>query len=63
MPRVTVRAETPDGKEDTLTEYFCDWPNCPNVAEHALGVVLELRQFSAVCAAHARMLAARSTKS
>jgi hypothetical protein len=63
MPRVTVRTETPDGKEDTLSEYFCDWPDCPNVAEHLVGVVRELRKFSAVCAEHAQMLAARAKKS
>ena len=62
MPRLTVRVETPDGEDDTLTEYICDWPDCPNVAEHVLGVVRELRSFAAVCTAHAQMLAARSKK-
>jgi hypothetical protein len=62
MPRLTVRVETPDGKDDTLTEYICDWPDCPNVAEHVLGVVRELRSFAAVCTSHAQMLAARSKK-
>ena len=33
MPRLTVRVETPDGEDDTLTEYICDWPDCPNVAD------------------------------
>jgi hypothetical protein len=59
MPRVTLRAETADGKEDTLTEYICDWPDCPNVAEHVLGVVRELRAFAVVCTPHARLMAER----
>jgi hypothetical protein len=59
MPRVTLRAESPDGKEHTLTEYTCDWPDCPNVAVHVIGVVRELRAIAAVCAPHARMLAQR----
>lgn len=57
MPRITLRgAATPNGKEETLSEYICDWPDCPNVAEHVIGVVRELRSFSAVCPEHARMI-------
>jgi len=63
MPRVTLRTETADGKEDTLTEYICDWPDCPNVAEHVVGVVRELRKFAVVCAPHARLMAERSKQS
>jgi len=63
MPRVTLRAsETSSSKEETLTEYICDWPNCPNVAEHVLGVVRELRQFAAVCPDHAREMRERSPR-
>jgi hypothetical protein len=63
MPRVTLRAdESADGKEDTVSEYICDWPDCPNVAVHVTGVVRELRSFAAVCADHARMLAERSKR-
>ncbi|MGH9253891.1 MAG: hypothetical protein ACRD3C_04895 [Vicinamibacterales bacterium] len=62
MPRVTLRAaETAEEKEDTVTEYICDWPDCPNVAEHVLGVLRELRAFAAVCPEHAQLLDARST--
>ena len=61
MPRVTLRAaESSDGKDDTVSEYICDLPDCPNVAVHVVGVVRELRTFVAVCAHHARMLAERS---
>jgi hypothetical protein len=57
MPRVTLRArESADGKEDTVSEYLCDLPDCPNVAVHVVGVVRELRTVVAVCAYHARML-------
>ena len=60
MPRVTLRVpELADGKEDTVTEYICDWPDCPNVAEHVLGGIRELRAFVAVCPEHARTLAER----
>ena len=61
MPRVILRTEAPDGStEDTLSEYMCDWPDCPNVAEHVLGCVREIRAFAAVCTEHAKLLAARS---
>jgi hypothetical protein len=63
MPRVTLRAdESVDGKENTVSEYICDWPDCPNVAVHVVGVVRELRAFVAMCAEHARMLAERSKR-
>ena len=62
MPRVTLRAdELADGK-DTLSEYICDWPDCPNVAVHVIGVARELRAFVAMCADHARMVAERSKR-
>jgi len=57
MPSVTLRAIGPDSKEETLTEYICDWPDCPNVAEHVIGVIVELRAYSAVCKKHAAMIA------
>ena len=50
MPRVTLRAtDSADGKEDTVSEYICDWPDCPDVAVHVVGVVRELRTFVAMC--------------
>jgi len=61
MPRVTLRAPgSADGKEDTVSEYICDSPDCPNVAVHVVGVARELRTLVAVCGYHARMLAERS---
>jgi hypothetical protein len=60
MPSVTLRAnETADSDEETLTEYICDWPDCPNVAEHVVGVVIELRAMVALCSEHAKILARR----
>jgi hypothetical protein len=59
MPSVTLRTTGASGKEETLTEYFCDWPDCPNVAEHVIGAIRELRVASAVCKTHAAAIAAR----
>jgi uncharacterized protein (UPF0212 family) len=43
-----------------LSEYLCDWPNCPEIAVHVLGVVRELRVMTAVCAEHAARLAKKA---
>jgi hypothetical protein len=57
MPSITLRArETDESNEETLTEYLCDWPGCPNIAEHVVGVICELRAFSAVCPEHAKLV-------
>jgi hypothetical protein len=59
MPSVTLRTTGADSKEETLTEYLCDWPGCPNLAKHMLGVIPELRAMAAVCPEHAALIAAR----
>jgi hypothetical protein len=59
---VTLRTETADRKQVKLTEYICDVPDCPNVAEHVLGFVRELGGFAAVCAPHKRMLAEKNKR-
>jgi hypothetical protein len=60
MPSVTLRTKNAtDEKEESLTEYICDWPDCPNVAEHVVGVLVELRAFCAVCTTHAKLIASR----
>jgi hypothetical protein len=61
MPQVTIRA-TIDGREETLSEYLCDWSDCPNIAVEVLGAVRELSVHAAVCAEHAALLAARKNK-
>ena len=43
---------SPEGEGETLSEYICDWPNWPHVAEHVLGAIRELRAFVAVCSDH-----------
>jgi len=55
MPWVTMKAGavTPDGREEELTEYLCDWPGCPNPATHVLGCLRELGGSAAVCDLHA----------
>jgi hypothetical protein len=61
MSRVTLRTGFigADGHEETVTEYLCDWPDCPNIAVHTLGVVLEIGAMSAVCEEHAAMIERR----
>ena len=61
MPPVTIRTII-DGREEMLSEYLCDWPECPNVAVEVLGVVRDLRMRAAVCAEHAALIANRGTK-
>jgi hypothetical protein len=55
MPRVTIKTGiiAPDGREEELAEYLCDWPDCPNVATQVLGYI-RASGFSAVmCDEHA----------
>ena len=42
-----------DGREELLTEYLCDQPDCPNVATHVLGCAKEVGATAAVCDEHA----------
>ncbi len=55
MPLVTIKTGiiAPDGREEQMTEFICDYPGCPNVASQVLGFVMELGQLSAVCDEHA----------
>jgi hypothetical protein len=55
MSRVTIKTGffDQDGREEELTEYMCDHPNCPNIATHVLGFLRELRLMAAVCEVHA----------
>ena len=61
MPQVTIRT-TINGREETMTEYLCDWSDCPNVAIEVLGVVRSLRLSAAVCAEHAAQMENRRNK-
>lgn len=61
MSRVTIKTglTTPDGHEEELTEYLCDYPNCPNFATRVVGCLVELHLMSAVCEVHASKLRVR----
>jgi hypothetical protein len=61
MPNVTVKTGLigPDGKQETLTEYLCDSPNCPNIATQMVGCVNEIRLCIALCNEHAAQLGHR----
>ncbi len=54
MPLVTIKTgfPTPDGGEEVLTEYLCDWPGCPNVAVRSLGCIPDIRAMAVVCEEH-----------
>jgi hypothetical protein len=60
MPRVTIRTGivAPDGREEELSEYLCDWPGCPNIATHVVGCVREFGLSTVMCHEH---VAGRST--
>ena len=61
MPQVILKTGIGEnGQEEILHEYFCDWPDCPNVAAHVVGVAREIRLVSAVCDEHAAMLEGRN---
>jgi hypothetical protein len=55
MPQVTIKTGItgPDGREEELSEYLCDWPGCPNIAAYVLGCVKELGLAVVVCPQHA----------
>jgi hypothetical protein len=62
MPRVSIRTGFigPDDKEEILSDYLCDCPDCPNSAEHLVGVARELGGGFVVCAEHAAVLQRRA---
>jgi hypothetical protein len=55
IPQVTIKTglTTLDGREELLTEYLCDHPDCPNIATQVLGCVAELHLAVVVCSQHA----------
>jgi hypothetical protein len=54
MPLVRIKTGflKEDGREEILTEYLCDWPECGNVAEHVLGVAPDVGSMSVACNEH-----------
>jgi hypothetical protein len=59
MPQVTLRTIV-DGREETISQYICDWPDCPHPAVHVVGGVRELRIRAALCAEHVARIARRA---
>jgi hypothetical protein len=55
IPLVTIKTglKTPDGHEEILSEYLCDYPGCPQIATRMLGCVVELGAIAVVCEEHA----------
>ena len=62
MPRVNIKLDHPDGTTEIISEYLCDWPDCPNVAEHALGVVRSIGLSAAVCDEHHQVIQKKKTE-
>jgi hypothetical protein len=58
IPPLTIKTgnTTSDGREEHLTEYFCDHPGCPNIATQVVGRVIEIGVVAAVCEEHAPKL-------
>ena len=63
MPQVTIRTGSfaPDGREEALIEYVCDWPDCPNIATEVVGCAREVGLSTVMCNAHAVASRVRST--
>ena len=61
MPLVKINTgfTTEDGTEEILSEYLCDWPDCPNIATHVLGCVREFGLSAVVCDTHVTGSASR----
>lgn len=54
MPQVKVKSGVVglDGREEQISEYFCDSPDCPNIATQLLGCFRGLRLRVALCDEH-----------
>ena len=60
IPQLTIKTglTTPDGREELITEYFCDHRGCPNIATRVLGCVAELGLVAVMCEDHSPKLSA-----
>lgn len=52
MPRVTLRL-TVDGVDESISEYICDFPDCPEPAIYVLDGVARFNMRAGLCAEHA----------
>jgi hypothetical protein len=61
MPQIILKTGVigTDGNEEVLTDYLCDWQDCPNLASQVMGVARELRGCQAFCDEHAALVEAR----
>lgn len=61
MPQIILRTGVigSDGNEEILTEYLCDWTDCPNPASQVLGFARELGSGHAYCDEHMALAEAR----
>ena len=64
MPQVTIRTGFfgKDGQEEILSEYLCDWPDCPNIAVHVVSTSRDTSTATAVCSRHAAEIKAQSQR-
>jgi len=55
IPTLNIKTglTTADGREEFLTEYFCDQPDCPNIATQTLGCIKDVGVVAALCDEHA----------
>jgi len=58
MRSVTIRTGQvgSDGQEESITEYLCDSPDCPNIATHIVACVKDIGLSIALCEEHASQL-------
>jgi hypothetical protein len=56
MPQLTLRT-TVNGREEAISEYICDWPNCPQPGLYVFAVMPALRLRAVMCADHAARIA------
>jgi hypothetical protein len=58
MAQVTIETgfTDQDGRQEKITGYLCDYPDCPNLATRMVGCLVELRLKAAVCEMHASQM-------
>ncbi|HUL75188.1 MAG TPA: hypothetical protein VLT86_18895 [Vicinamibacterales bacterium] len=56
MPEIRITLDV-DGRLEILTEYFCDWPDCPNHAVEVVGMSRDSSARTVMCRVHAAELA------
>lgn len=64
MPQIILKTGVigPDGQEEILTEYHCDWTDCSNLASQVFGIARDLENCQVFCDEHAALVEARVRK-